>query len=1137
MSNINKNRMRLMQGASTLLLASLASSPAFAQTVQIATNITVDGEVAADSATSSDQRVTKNVTGIVTSVANTLSGGDITNGSLNTDGTGAKTGASAVGNTDTLSVSDTDGAANATSTVLTARQSNTGTSGDGGSAVAISATTTDTMVSTTVGDTTGGNYTIKNITDTATATGNTVGQQLTLSATSLTLSGANATGDTVGTQDLDAVGEAVAASLQLNTVATVTATNTGSTVKLDAGDATSTALKLDANTQDANAIGSTAANGIALSGTTVGAKAIIVAQQENDAASTVTAATTASALLTADSVITGGSAAVTNNKIQSRATGATTTNTMTVDATSVTLAAPDADVAATLTSGTGTGSVEAAYATLNDQLVSGTVSATTTGEASGSAIKLNVDTDVDTGSTLTNDANTVMARAQGAVTANATTIAVNGTFSQGATVAGATPNAATVANVQQVANDADVTATVDTGTAASIATVVGDDILSSSVSTSSNKLQAYADGTAATNTLTASATTFALGANATGGASADYGTTASTAKADAAFSIANVQTGGNGDIKAVMQDPATVATTVGGDVTGSSVVSNSNNFDAFANGNKAANTLALSATTTTTDAAIISAQSSGQDVLASIGYAPGETASDPMTAGTAMSDAGVMIELAGPVEDSSISVNGNVTRGSSTGNAVANTLTSTANTLNGDGTSLQATAAGDSAGKVNATADYALASSQSLGATSSSTTQIAASYGIEQDNDLTLSDSRLSVSSNIQFGEAIGNSATNRIALTATDAGAGIDPTAAISNVQDGDTATVSATSRMTAYVNAAADNSSIALNNNANTSLGVINNAANTLTVSANTLDGAASTASVATGTDTVTADYALGNFQTAGGTLSSTATSTLFNTEKADATTAGTSDSRVALNGNATTAEASANRVANTVQISALDNGATAALGNAQTSAAGVEATATTSVGYTMKTDATKVALSASSVNLDGNSTTALARGNTANNTLNYTVGASYTGLDGATVTDVTSAAATAVVLNDQANTGNVTATSSNASYAIVLNSLTGTAMSNSSASLSNNSVNALAYGNSAVNNLSMGTFGAGLPSSAISNVQTNGGVIKAEATNVTFNMGVTGSSTGSVIRNTGNGVTAQAVGNSSVSTIGGV
>lgn len=1135
MSNISKNRMRLMQGASTLLLASLVSGPAFAQTVEIAANITVNGAVAVDSATSSDQRVTKNVTGIVSGVQNTLSGGDLTNGSLSTDGTGAKTGASGVGNTDTLTVSDTDGAANATSTVLTARQSNTGASG---TPITVSATTSDTLVSTTVGDTTGGNYTIKNITDTATATGNTVAQTLTLGATALTLSSGNATGDTVGTQDLDAIGEAVAASLQLNTFAKTTATNSGSTIKIDAGDATSSAIKLDANTQESTATGSTAANGIALSGTTVGAKSIIVAQQENDADSTVTAATTASALLTADSVITGGSAAVTNNKIQSRATGATTTNTMTVDATGVTLAAPDTDVAATLTSGTGTGSVEAAYATLNDQLVSGSVSATTTGETSGSAIKLNVDTDVDTGSTLTNDANTVMARAQGAVTANATTIAVNGTFSQGTTVAGATANAATVANVQQVAANADVTAKVDTTAADTITTTIGDDVLASSVSTSSNKLQAYADGTAATNTLTASATTFALGANTTGGASADYGSTASTAKADAAFSIANVQTGGDSDIKAVLQDPATVATTVVGDVTGSSIASNSNSFDAFANSNKAANTLALSATTTTTDAAIISAQTSGADVLASIGYAPGANASDPMTAGTATSDAGVTMNLSGPVDDSSIAVNGNVTRGSATGNAVANTLTSSANTLNGDGTTVQAAATGDNTGKANATADYALASSQILDGTSSSTTQIAASYGIDQADDLTLSDSRLSVSGNVQFGEAIGNSASNRIALTATDAGAGIDPTAAISNVQDGDTATVSANSRMTAYVNAAADNSAVALNNNANTALGVINNAANTLTVSANTLDGATSTASVATGTDTVTADYALGNFQTAGGTLSSTATSTLFNSEKADTTTAGTSDSRVALNGNATTAEASANRVANAVQISALDNGATAALGNAQTSAATVDATATTSVGYTMQTADTKVALSASSVNLDGNSTTALARGNTANNSLNYSVGASYTGLEGAVVTGVTSAAATAVVLNDQANTGDVTAKSENASYAIVLNSgANGTAMSNSSASLSNNTVNALAYGNSAVNNLTMGTFGAGLPSSAISNVQTNGGVIKAEASNVTFNMGVTGTSTGSVIRNTGNGVTAQAVGNSSVSTIGGV
>lgn len=127
--------------------------------------------------------------------------------------------------------------------------------------------------------------------------------------------------------------------------------------------------------------------------------------------------------------------------------------------------------------------------------------------------------------------------------------------------------------------------------------------------------------------------------------------------------------------------------------------------------------------------------------------------------------------------------------------------------------------------------------------------------------------------------------------------------------------------------------------------------------------------------------------------------------------------------------------------------------------------------------------------------------------------------------------------MVLNDQSNSGAVTALSDAATYAVVLNSGTGTAMSNSAASASNNAINALAYGNSAVNNLTMATFGAGLPSNAVASVQSNSGAISATASNVTFNMGVTGATTGSVMRNTGNSVTAQAVGNSSVSTIGGV
>lgn len=1223
------NKMKLMGGASTALLATLISSQAVAQTVEIGSTVNVSG---VDAVAGSNQAVTNDVDANVTNAKSTQSAGAVTDGSIAVQK--STTGAVAVGNTDTLSLSKTDTASLSTTTAVTALQTNTGTAAGtdpvtAENPVVIDADTTGTEVSVTVGATTRGSYAVKDSTDGATATGNTVAQSLTLSATTISASsdigvdndalkldisgkamgavvqtntitdvsatnlnsdmkvvggnadssalsltgntqdasatgnsstqgvslsattlstgGTYATVDTAGTQDLDANGKVVAASLQLNTDSTVEAYATDATATLDVGTATSAAVAMTGNTQSSGATGSTATNGLSLSGTTVGAGAVVVSQQENDATSTVLAQTQSSMLLQADSLNTGASTKLTENTIQSRATGVTTANTMTVDATTVTLAAPDGDVATTIASNAGT--MEAAYAMLNDQQVAGDVTATTKAESTSSAIKLNVTetAGVVGGSTVQNDSNTLSARAQGATTSNTLTLGVAGTLSQGTqdpAVAGDIANAAAIGNVQTVSNGADVKATVDTGTADSIATSVAGVLTSSSLSSSSNRLQATAEGATATNKLTASATTLTLGADTGTGANAPesaYDLTTATATADSAFSVANVQNSGDGTISAKLLDPATVATNVDGNVSASSVAANGNGFDAFATSNKATNSVALSGTTVTTDAGIVSAQSSNADVVSLIGYSD---AASP-AAGTSPDDAGVTIDLGGTVDDSAVSVNANVIRGSAVANTSSNTLTASANSLTGDGTAVQASASGDTSasGDSTATGDYSLANWQSLGSSATSTTKIAASYGIDQadneDGDQLLSDSRLSVSNNVQFGEALGNSATNRIALTATDSGSGIDPTAALSNVQDGDTADVEASSRMNVFANGEALNSSIALNNNSNTSLGVINNASNTVSVSAVKLDGANSTASFATGTDTAMADYAMLNLQSAGGDLDSTATTTLFNTDYADTAGAlGTEDSKVAINGNATTAEASANRVANVMQFSAVDNGATAALGNSQSSTASVDATATTTATFAIKTTgADNVAVDGSAVNMDGNSTTALARGNSASNAMTYSVGATYSGVDGAAITGTSSAAATAVVLNDQYNGGAVNALAQNAVYSVAFNDgASGTAASGSAFSNSNNAVNALAYGNTAVNSLNMSTFGAGLPSSAVSSVQANNGVVTATATGVQFSMAATGSTTGSVMRSTGNSVTAQAVGNSSVSTIGG-
>ncbi|MFN3453132.1 MAG: hypothetical protein ACK4ZE_13345, partial [Sphingorhabdus sp.] len=88
---------------------------------------------------------------------------------------------------------------------------------------------------------------------------------------------------------------------------------------------------------------------------------------------------------------------------------------------------------------------------------------------------------------------------------------------------------------------------------------------------------------------------------------------------------------------------------------------------------------------------------------------------------------------------------------------------------------------------------------------------------------------------------------------------------------------------------------------------------------------------------------------------------------------------------------------------------------------------------------------------------------------------------------------------------------------------------------ATLANNSVAANAFGNVATNSLNMNTFGAGVPSSALASNQVNTGAVSATATNVSFGMTV-GTTQGSALRNVGNNTTAQAVGNSSVNSIGG-
>ncbi|OYU34934.1 MAG: hypothetical protein CFE35_13730 [Novosphingobium sp. PASSN1] len=1186
---------RLMLGAGSALIMSLAATAAHAQAVTIAGAVTttMDGTLV------SDQTATGNVTSASTGaqIKTNEGGGSVSASTLNVDGN--RVGASASGNVDTLIFADTGSANSSTGAAAAARQVTKGVAGldpsnftydsnqnatnpSDGSVytwssgnqkfydaanreytshydgtryvldavssvpVEIKATSSNTFVELRTGAASQSNLSLKNNTDAATAAGNTLAQSLTLDSANLSIGNGNAVGNAASTLKLD--GKALTASLQNNNDTLVSAKVESSDAQLTVSGTTDSSLALTGNTQSASATGSSAANGIALTGVNLGT-GVASSSVQNNAATNVTASAEGFAGLATLGTLGNSSQALTANRLQSQATGATSANTLSLTGTDATLPSAAIAPAATVQFAPTTlapSAVTAAYATQNAQNLSdgSDVTATTQGNG-GQAAYMNQTSGAGSNSNIATDSNMIFAKAQGAVTSNATTLSLGAALGAGAL--GSNSTAANVAegvaigSLQTVANGSDVSAKVASGftlgsfsepSANLIKNYAGASLTNSSLSASNNLVQATAEATNATNALTASATSLSTAGDALGVAQTNASSTG--VNADAAFSIANAQRTGTGTVSATIQPTYSgmVENYVQSGVSGSSVMANGNQFAGFAVADKAANTLAVSGTTVTTDTALVNAQSSGADVKADLG-----------AAGQTGGNVGVSTILSGNVSNSSVAVNGNSALGSSVNNSAANTLAVSATSLSGTGTNDRAKII---AGTTEA--DNSLTNLQSLDSGSSSTTNVYGGFAaVQYQGDVT--DSKLSVANNTQFAESLGNSATNRLSSTATDTNAGSAPTAALSNAQDANTVITSG-STLTAKATASSTRSNIAISGNSNTALGVVNNGSNTLTVSGTDIANRGSAAGFASSSE-LQGDYALANVQGAMGSVTSTANTVLANTEydptsNIPANSAkGVKDGSVALNGNATTAEGSGNRVSNQLSVAATaTNGASAVLGNSQDNAAGVTTAAQTTVNYRLQPSTQVASADASTVSIDGNSTTALARGNTANNTLNYAAGVRYTGnTDVAQATTGSATGAQADLANVQTNSGAIAATSTSSTYAMVLNAgpnptqgADTSAALNSSASVSGNSTAALAYGNTAVNSLTMATFAQGVPSSAVSSYQTNSGSVSATATTTGYNASFSGTVANSAVRNTGNSVTAQAVGNSSISSIGG-
>ena len=1102
----------------------------------------------------------------------------------------------------------------------------------------------------------------------ATAYGNDVSQSVALDANTLNPGYATATvtGGVNATDGINAAADGIitVTNLQSREMATVSATVTNSEVGVDVDTRNGTAgvrdeitdstLATTLNRQEAVALGSSASNGLSLTGNTVGTGAAVTSVQTADELAAVSAtlqgATTG---VLAGTHVNYGTVDVSDNLQRAIAYSGSASNGLSVEANTLT----GSTGSGTSLSISGTGlpfydgtldqpTMNAALGVLNDQSALASVSA----NADLGQTALVIEGDLLEGSA-TVEGNAIVGAAYGLDAANTLSLDVGG-------VDIASPGGAfaQISNTQAVSG-------VDTEIGASAYSLVRahieDDVTGSSLSASSNTIQAQSIATQATNALSGSGNAFDTSTT-TGSAGSPLTLASSLIVNDAALGVTNAQST-DGLVTARLTDTATgatdsakVLTTIGTDtatISNATIASDGNSLSAAATANAATNSVAFEGNAIASETGLLNFQVSSADMSALIGVegmdgAPGGPFNYGITGnssinhdsgyidqgelyiaitGNALTTAEVQYLLgegwaldsvndrlvwdasATPFEDTSVavytaiynggtydgispqndvapdfagtpnvggvtivadsasianstlSVDGNAVAGSVTGNSAANTLAIDAGAISSaddsDASDVQAWP-----GIASVDADHALSNVQAVDADAELASAVYGNFGIETAEDVTVAGTSLSVSDNSQRSVAVANTAANALSndlsldANSISAGSGLLS-------QQSTLAAVSADSDVDIFAPAAVAGSSVDISGNTNTALAVGNDVTNSSSVTGTTLasldsalsPGEAGSVSLIAPTAgngaQLTGDHLLVNLQSASGDLiSSAAETTLSNWDASVSETTGLSGSSFTLSGNATYSEASANRASNTLTLDASSLGyASAGMSSGQVNASVVTATASTSASLSLNGGSALAAISNSTVAMDGNSTTALARGNSASNVLNVSGGAGFgtssvaaTAQAGATEDTVT---ATYGVLNHQSNTGVVTATSQSNIYRVAyVADAAGTGALDSSISVSGNRVASEAYGNSATNAVVIDALNGIAPTAAVANHQTNSTQIVASVYGLgsgSIGLGVTGygGTGGTSLGVTGNTVSARAVGNSATNAISSV
>jgi hypothetical protein len=908
------------------------------------------------------------------------------------------------------------------------------------------------------------------------------------------------------------------ADLALNSVqgqssGSVTATNSGSQIVLNANAGTGGSVSSPSFTVSgpaspnptiqALAFGNTVANVLsAVANTTLGDSAGLLNTQ---ASGNITSATLSNALVAANvntnagtGDVSGSTITVDSNLLRALTYSNQASNTLTASADTLNLASLNAFSGANIplaapsaTDGTTTG-VGATYALLNDQQ-SGVLSTATVGDVTnpvtvGAFIGNAGANPTVTNVTASTTGNTLVASAFGNQANNTGNVqATNLTAVTFSTVADVT-------NVQGSIGSIGASVVEPRGANTFTTQVLGTGLVSgSTLGVSGNAVLTQAEGNVANSSLNVSGTGIT---DTSATPLAGLVTNATDASAPLAFDVTNVQNGAAA--LTVGQTLTNALLSVGGDVSASTLLADTNQFTASATNNLATNALTYSGasgaplTTLNASGGVQNVQNSTAALDVTLG-APGSAGTSPIT------------------------VSG-VTYSAATGNDYGNI---TGNTLTVNGSSLVFDVSGLTGPQLSAFENLF-----SNGGTLTGTTYTLAGGGATY----TLTDP------SVVSGLGVYNSANGSISNSP------------IGTLVLGGTPATPASPSVVIATGGAITNSILGVNNNQFKATAVANNATNTNTVNAGTVSGGAGIAAGTAGATvngavtTALADYAVSNVQTLGNSVAANAYGeTAINPT---ATGALISGSTLSVSNNTQAATAQGNEAVNTLSLAATDTGTvapTGALVSNQSATFGVTASAGTGTGALGQIVTAPGAMSASTLTMSGNSTSALAIVNNATNTVTAdatNLNTANTTTTNATASVLTSPSALAdYALNNVQSASGATSTATVATQMVNSDSTSTTTagLVNSAVTLSGNSTSADAVSNLASNTLNLGGTNS-TATGAVTNSQTNSdGVSATGLTEVGFALNggsttTTPASTGSTVSVTGNSLNMQAVGNQS-------